>query len=242
MCGRITQYQSNSIYAAELGWRVPNPSWDTARKPNWNLPPGASALLLHCFEEGRQEMNTVHWGYTPSWAQTEKRQVSNARIEKGAASPYFRSLWKAGRAIVPADGWYEWVGPKGNKQPWYIRLSSDRPMFLAALTDVRPDRELREGSGFVIVTAAADQGLIDIHDRRPVVLSADDAALWMDPDLPAEQAEHLARLMSLPPDAFTWYMVDRGVNNARNNSGTFIEPLTETQLHATEGPPGSQPD
>lgn len=28
-----------------------------------------------------------------------------------------------------------------------------------------------EAEGFLIVTAAADQGLVDIHDRRPLVLS-----------------------------------------------------------------------
>lgn len=129
---------------------------------------------------------------------------------------------------MPADGWYEWTGEKGHKQPWYIRLESDRPMFLAALTNYRPDKEPGEGTGFVIVTEAADQGLVDVHDRRPVVFAPEDAALWIDNDLPAEQAEQLARSMSLPPDRFIWYEVGKEVNKVGNNNESLIQPIAQT--------------
>jgi putative SOS response-associated peptidase YedK len=36
---------------------------------------------------------------------------------------------------------------------------------------------------FLIVTAAADQGLVDIHDRRPLVLTPEAAREWMRQDL-----------------------------------------------------------
>lgn len=40
-----------------------------------------------------------------------------------------------------------------------------------------------EAEGFLIVTAAADQGLIDIYERRPLVLSPDAAREWLRQDL-----------------------------------------------------------
>jgi putative SOS response-associated peptidase YedK len=126
---------------------------------------------------------------------------------------------------VPADGWYEWTGEKGRKQPWYIRLKTDKPMFLAAITNYHPDKEPAEGTGFVIVTAAAEAGLVDVHDRRPVVLAPEDARLWMDQDFSTEQAEQLARAASLPPDAFEWYRVSTDVNNARNNDEHLIQSI-----------------
>jgi putative SOS response-associated peptidase YedK len=101
-------------------------------------------------------------------------------------------------------------------------------MFLAALTNYRPDKEPDDGTGFVIVTEAADEGLVDVHDRRPVVLGAEDAALWMDNDLPKEQAEQLARSMSLPPDCFVWYPVSKDVNKASNNNESLIQPSEQT--------------
>jgi putative SOS response-associated peptidase YedK len=85
---------------------------------------------------------------------------------------FFKALWPQGRALVMADGWYEWVAdpldPK-RKQPYFIRLKSGAPMFMAALAEVRPGLEANEGDGFVIITAASDAGMVDIHDRRPVV-------------------------------------------------------------------------
>jgi len=65
----------------------------------------------------------------------------------------------------------------------------------------------KAANGFT-VTADAQGGMVDVHDRRPVVLTAADAAAWLDPDLPAEQTENLVRSMALGPDAFEWYMVD----------------------------------
>lgn len=147
----------------------------------------------------------------------------NARLERAAMGSFFRPLWKSGRAIVPADGWFEWFGEPRRKQPWYIRLKTDRPMFMAALSSYRPDKAPTENTGFVIVTEAAEGGLVDVHDRRPVVFSTDDATLWMDTSLPPEQAEHLARSMSLPPDAFEWYPVSKEVNKAGNSSKGLIE-------------------
>lgn len=43
--------------------------------------------------------------------------------------------------IVPADGWYDWTGEKGHKQPWYIRLKADKPMFMAGITNWKPYKD-----------------------------------------------------------------------------------------------------
>jgi putative SOS response-associated peptidase YedK len=227
MCGRITQHRSKAEYLEEMGWDVDafEPQADE-RAPNWNVPPGSSPWLMHRLGDDKEHIDTVNWGYRPSWAAEKGIPIAiNARIEKAATGPYFRALWKTGRAVVPADGWYEWTGEKGHKQPWYIRLQTDRPMFLAAITNYRPGKEPTEGTGFVIVTAAAERGMVDVHDRRPVAFSAEDAALWMDNSLPAEQAEYLARSVALPPEAFEWYEVSRDVNKVGNNDEHLIQPV-----------------
>ncbi len=36
-----------------------------------------------------------------------------------------------------------------------------------------------EAKGFLIVTSAADKGLVDIHDRRPLALTPETARVWM---------------------------------------------------------------
>jgi len=226
MCGRITQHRKPEEYAQALGLPVELSEQAAERRPSYNTPPGTTPWLIHQFDESHPVMDTVRWGYRPNWAAEKGIPLAiNARIEKAATGRYFRHMWLHGRVLVPADGWYEWTGKAGHKQPWYIRRKSDEPMFLAAITNVRPDRENPEGSGFVIVTAAADAGMVDIHDRRPVVLGSEDARLWMDPHLPAEQAEHLARSMAVPAEDFTWYAVSKDVNRVGNSGPQLIEPI-----------------
>lgn len=182
---------------------------------------------MHRLGDDQPHIDMVNWGYRPAWAAEKGMPMAvNARIEKAATGAFFRPWWKSGRAIVPADGWYEWMGEPRHKQPWYIRLKTDRPMFMAAITNYRPDKEPTEGTGFSIVTAAAEGGLVDVHDRRPVVFSAEDAALWMDHSLSPEQAEHLARSMALPAEAFEWYPVSKDVNKAGNHGEYLIHPIS----------------
>ena len=146
----------------------------------------------------------------------------NARLDK-LLTPYYRNLMTGGRIIVPADGWFEWTGDKANRQPWYIKMRSGAPLFLAARTDHDSEKSDDDGSGFVIVTDAASGGMVDMHDRRPVALTAESARLLMDIDVPFEQVEQLARSPVLPIDALEWYEVGREANSARNNGPHLIE-------------------
>ncbi|MDB5935345.1 MAG: hypothetical protein JWQ01_2689 [Massilia sp.] len=132
-------------------------------------------------------------------------------------------MLKRGRAIVPASGWYEWTGEKGAKQPWHVHRGDRAPIYMAALANVASSSQVKACNGYTIVTADAGGGLVDVHDRRPVVLSAEDAALWL--DLPAEQAEQFLRAVALGAESFDWYKVDRAVGNVRNQGPQLAMPI-----------------
>ncbi|AKF53343.1 Uncharacterized protein ALO42_02594 [Pseudomonas syringae pv. atrofaciens] len=66
-------------------------------------------------------------------------------------------------------------------------------MFFAAFAQVHSGVEPHEGDGFVIITSASDAGMVDIHDRRPVVLTAEDARAWLDSETTPQKAEALAK-------------------------------------------------
>lgn len=228
MCGRITQHRPHSVYLDAIGWEsVASLVPEADQRSLFNVAPGSYPAVMHTLDAGVPALDTLHWGYQPSWAASKKIPMSiNARLETAATKPYFRSMFNSRRIIVPADGWYEWTGEKGVKQPWYIRLRTDQPMFLAAICNLRSEpSDEGKRSGFVIVTAAADGGMVDVHDRRPVVFTAEDARIWMDNDAPPEQAESLARNRSLPVDDFEWYAVSTAVNNVRNNADVLIQPV-----------------
>lgn len=96
---------------------------------------------------------------------------------------------------------------------------------MAALANPGEKTEAKALHGFTIVTAEADGGMLDVHDRRPVVLSADAAAAWLDLATPAEMAEEIVRVAALGPDDFAWHAVDRAIGNVRNQGADLIMPI-----------------
>jgi putative SOS response-associated peptidase YedK len=52
-------------------------------------------------------------------------------------------------------------------------------------------------TGFVIVPEDSGAGMVDVHDRRPVVLEPKDALIWMNLDTPVEEAAHITQTGSI---------------------------------------------
>lgn len=225
MCGRLDQHHTAAEYLAAMRWPGLDPIPGSQARPSYNAAPGTWRPLMR-LAGGRLVVDDAWWGYRAAWAVGKVPITINARIEK-LSNRYWSGLLKKGRAIVPADGWYEWTGEKGKKQAWHVHLKSHAPMFIAALAPPAPGpvREHPSEAGFVLVTADAQGGMVDVHDRRPVVLSARDAALWLDPGVPAEQADHLLRALALENDAFGWHPVSKAVGRPTNEGAHLTAPL-----------------
>ncbi|WP_288357077.1 SOS response-associated peptidase family protein [uncultured Pseudomonas sp.] len=228
MCGRFAQYRTAIEYLDAL--RTDISDFRTGLEPRpisrYSVAPGTRVLLLNRQDDGLH-LDPVVWGYLPCWARQAKRPpMINARVETAATSKMFRGIWKTGRALVIADGWYEWKkdpeDPK-RKQPYFIRLKSKEPMFFAAIGQFRPvNQEPREDDGFVVITAASDAGMIDIHDRRPLVLTPDIAREWIDPELSEDRAAEIGREEGTPVDAFEWYAVSKAVGSVKSDGPDLL--------------------
>ncbi len=233
MCGRITQYRYPADYLEALG-QMTIDGVDPTPIGRYNVPPQSRVQLLHQDQDGLR-MDGVRWGYAPFWAQGKRPPAINARVETAATSKFFRDIWKTGRAIVPADGWFEWKKDEAKpklKQPYLIKLASGEPCFFAAIGQFQRGgvAEPRDDDGFVIITASSGAGMLDIHDRRPLVLSPECAAHWLDPELSPEEAEEIALEHGLAVDEFTWYPVPAAVGNVRNEGAHLIERISDPVL------------
>jgi putative SOS response-associated peptidase YedK len=230
MCGRFAQVQTRADYLDVLASELEVASGqDNVPIGRYNVAPGTRVILLNQ-KDGKIYMDPVNWGYGPGWWIEMKRQpVINARVETAATSRMFKPLWNHGRALVMADGWYEWKKDKHDakvKQPYFIYHESKQPIFFAAIGRYHPDEAVPlDDSGFVIVTAASDSGLLDIHDRRPVVLPPAAAREWMAPETTPERAEELATGAATPPDDFKWHPVGKSVGNIRNDNAELSKPI-----------------
>ena len=87
------------------------------------------------------------------------------------------------------------------------------------------DEGAGEHDGFVIITADSAGGMVDIHDRRPVVLNPALAREWLDPATPLARAEQLLLFQGEPSEVFEWFKVGTAVGNTRNDGPGLIEPV-----------------
>lgn len=225
MCGRLSQYRGIHDFVAALsmpGALVNN----LGEQPlgHYNGAPSMQLALFHV-TAGRLYADPVRWGWKPHWAKDRAPPI-NARAENVAHGPFFRQIWPH-RAICPIDSWFEWVdegGPK--KQPYLIKHRDGSPILCASIAQQPdPDQGRGEHDGFVLITAASTGGMVDIHDRRPVVLEPRLARQWLDLNTPKQQAEQMALSLGESVERFQWFRVSPAVGNVNNQDPGLIAPL-----------------
>lgn len=76
------------------------------------------------------------------------------------------------------------------------------------------------------MTAAADQGLVDIHDCRPLVLMPEAAHEWIRQDTGGKEATEIAADGAVSTDHFTLHPVSHAVGNVNNQGAELIVKLS----------------
>jgi len=221
MCGRIAQSRAVADYLETIAWN--SYSLPDVLGPRYNVPPGTKPLAFHCLA-GDPEVSRLFWGYKPLWF--KRAPVSNARLDTilDPKKSFWRGPFKHGRMLVPADGWYEWTGEKGSKQPWFIHSEGDESIMMAAICAWRPGAETDAEHGMAIVTDDSAGGMVDIHDRRPVVLPPALAREWADPATTPDQAREIIAA-ALPSDAFRWHRVRTEVGSSNYQMADAVSPI-----------------
>ncbi len=224
MCGRFSQFHSWQEVHAYLN------IFGAARNlpARYNIAPTQDAAVVRQGAEGR-DLDFLRWGLVPSWAKDSSMaaRLINARAETVAEKPSFRNAFSKRRCLVPTDGFYEWRGAKGAKQPYRI-LSPDRGVFaFAGLWERWEKGDGEPLESFTIITTEANGKLAPLHARMPVILDPADFERWLSPDLAANDAQALLR--PAPDGAVDFHAVSKHVSNARNDDPGCIEPLSDDQ-------------
>ena len=178
-----------------------------------------------------RRLATAKWGLVPVWAKDSKigARMINARRETILEKPAFRKAAVKRRALVPADGYYEWEKSGGTKIPTYLYSPAEDPLAFAGLYEFWPDPSLPEDHdhkwllSFTIITTAASDALGHIHDRTPLIVPPDLYTDWLDPQL-TETSGVQQLLDAIPEPVLTPRVVSREVNSVRNNGPELILP------------------
>jgi putative SOS response-associated peptidase YedK len=218
--------------------------WDPEEvlAPSWNVAPtdpvwAALERPDRSTGELQRQLRALRWGLVPSWAKDPGvgARMINARVESVQEKASFRTALAKRRCLIPADGYYEWLAPAakgGRKQPYFISTGDGSPTVFAGLYEFWRDRTRPDDdpaawlSTCTIITTAAEPELARIHDRMPVMLTADRWDAWLDPSL-TDPNEARSLLESLEPGRMRCWPVAAAVGNVRNNGPELSEPLRE---------------
>ncbi|MFO1006969.1 MAG: SOS response-associated peptidase [Planctomycetaceae bacterium] len=223
MCGRFTLVGPGSTLAKILDalnrpFIVP---FFPKYTPKFNIAPTQYVPVIR-----QQDVVLMRWGLVPSWSKSMTGPpLFNARAETVAEKPSFRTAFKRRRCLIPADGFYEWqvIGPK-QKQPHYITLRSGQPFAFAGLWETWHPQNGPPVESCTIITTAANQFMQPLHDRMPVILSPEEYAPWIDPEL-TEPDQLLPMLNQYPDEEMTEHSVSPLVGSVRNDSPDLIVPV-----------------
>ena len=243
MCGRYASFREDQQIADEFA--IGSVADDIRLlPPSWNLAPTDAIRIVVDRPERREDgahgaltrqLRTARWGLMPSWAIDPSigNRLINARVESLLDKPAFKRPFALRRALLPADGYYEWQAPEPGaltrtKQPYYLHPADGGPLALAGLYEFWKDTTMADDDparGLVsatIITTAATGELARIHDRRPLMLRREAWDAWLDPDLDAAGAMEL--VLGPAPDVIAT-PISTAVNAVANDGPELIRPL-----------------
>ncbi|MDZ7717850.1 MAG: SOS response-associated peptidase [Balneolaceae bacterium] len=208
---------------------------------NYNVAPTHEMPVAFVDENGKRILDTMHWGFMGWKPKPGKKPFLpiNTRDDSLLEKPMWKKPFIKSRCIVPASGFYEWAGKKGNKTPHYIYPTKEKFMgFAGIFSDLAPEDKASNKS-YSIITTKPNKVMEDIHDRMPVILHPSEFDDWLNPD--NQDPDYLTDfLRPYPDDAIDEYIVSKAVGNVRNNDKASLRKqicLVSEQRRTPHPPP-----
>lgn len=228
MCGRFAFYSPHEAVVRLFGLPDDSPGIES----RYNIAPTTYIPAVREDVAATRRLAMLYWGLVPVWAKEKSigSRMINARAETLREKPAFRAAYRKRRALVVADGYYEWMklGAR-DKQPYFIQPASGGPFAFAALWEHWRDPATGEPlQSCTLITTNAPRPIAHIHDRMPVIIPNAAYAEWLDPR--NEDLDRLDRLLVAESAGdLVARLVGRAVSNARNEGAGLIEPIAVDQ-------------
>ena len=226
MCSRYSLTSPPEAVRAYFGYS------DTPNFPaRFNVAPTQAIAVVALDREGVRRFRLMRWGLLPPFVEDPKQfpTLINARSEEALEKPSFRHAMRFRRCLVPADGFYEWTGPKGKRRPFLLRPREARQIAFAGIYERWQDGKGGEIDTVAILTCPANRTIGSLHDRMPVVLRLEHYAAWLDvKGTPAETAASL--LQPAPDELLDTIEMHPKINDSKRDEPGIQEPLEPSLL------------
>ena len=219
MCGRYNLNDADKIdtrFEVEIAREV-------KLKPNFNVAPTQIMPVITSSEDGVRNLEMMKWGIPRMLGKDLVKELINTRADK-AFGGFWRKTVCNQRCLIPASGFYEWKGSKGNKTPFYIHPKDEELFAFAGIWSTWKNEDGHEIKAYSIMTTEPNKEMSTIHSREPVMLHREDESSWLNPSNDSQDA--LERLLYPYEDGgLEIYEVSRDVNVVKNNNGKLFLPL-----------------
>ncbi|MGH6866915.1 MAG: SOS response-associated peptidase [Methyloceanibacter sp.] len=221
MCSRYNLTSPPEAVRAYFGYA------DTPNFPaRYNVAPTQPIAVVARDRDGVRRFRLMRWGLLPSFVKDPKKfpTLINARSEEVLTKASFRNAMRWRRCLIPADGFYEWTGPKRKRRPFLLRPREPHLIAFAGLYERWRDPEAGEIDTVTILTCPANGTVAPLHDRMPVVLAPESFEAWLDVEGTAAQAA-VEVLQPAPDNLFETIELDPKINDSRKDEPGIQEPL-----------------
>jgi len=188
----------------------------------FNIGPHPHITAPVITDKGYQEML---FGMKPDWA---KSTLINAKSENLKQSRFWKPLAAMRPCLIPAHGFYEPKGEKGQKRPWYgFEFEQQQGFFMAGMW-----KPIEDKNHFVILTREPDASVSPIHSRMPVIFThnlINEAQIWLN------TRESLDKRIETVKEEFEFRELRSfRVSDAAKNMGNEGEELFKPQEESNE--------
>lgn len=223
MCGRYTIKDPVAL-AAQIAHLTGEPIEIVAAR--YNITPSQLNPVVRPRPAGKPAAVIMRWGLTPPWSKGDKPAAAhaNARAEDMFSRATFKQAVQKRRCAVAADGFYEWRKAEDNRRlPHHFCLKGSQPFFFAGLFE---DGTEAEPATYALLTTGANALMRPIHDRMPVMLTAETLERWLTGG-PLAENEARAICAPLDPDLMEEWPVSLRVNSPKNDDPACVTPTPE---------------
>lgn len=164
---------------------------DLGPLPNrYNLAPTDQVPVIHQWE-GQRLISDMRWWLVPHWSDGPSTlyPMFNARYEKLEDSRAYHGCFRHKRCIIPAHSFVEWRHSNRQKTP-HLFSAVNQAMAFAGIYDYWSNGIEHILSCAIITTVSAPE-FEPFHPRMPVMLTQNDAELWLDEAQDTTQLYHL---------------------------------------------------
>lgn len=130
-------------------------------------------------DRNKVRLTEKRWGY-PGFR--NKGVIFNARSESVQEKRVFQNGLRRHRIVVPARHFYEW---NKNKEKFTFQRKEPALLYMAGFSDIFENEQR-----FVILTTQANDSMVGVHERMPLILEERQLRDWMKNDMAVHDILH----------------------------------------------------